>query len=71
MNISVIGVGRLGLCFALLLDRSGYQVTGTDIRTNYVARLNQRRITTTEPAVADMLKQSNIRFITDHIYQLH
>lgn len=65
MNISVIGVGRLGLCFALLLDRSGYQVIGTDIRTNYVARLNQRRITTTEPAVTDILKQSNIRFITD------
>ena len=65
MNISVIGVGRLGISFALLLDRSGYQVIGTDIRTNYVARLNQRRIITTEPAVADMLKQSNITFITD------
>ena len=65
MNIGVIGVGRLGICFALLLDRGGYRVVGSDIRTNYVAALNDRRITTTEPGVADMLERCNIDFTTD------
>jgi len=65
MDIGVIGVGRLGLCFALLLDRGGYRVIGSDIRTNYVSALNQRRIVTNEPDVADMLKTCSIDFTTD------
>jgi len=65
MNIGVIGVGRLGICFALLLDRGGHRVIGSDIRTNYVAALNERRIATTEPGVSDMLKTCGIDFTTD------
>jgi nucleotide sugar dehydrogenase len=65
MNIGVIGVGRLGICFALLLDRGGYRVIGSDIRTNYVAGLNDRRVTTTEPGVSEMLKDCGIEFTTD------
>lgn len=65
MKIGVVGTGRLGICFALLLDRAGHEVVGSDIRTNYVAGLNQRRITTNEPGVADMLVNCNIRFTTD------
>jgi len=66
MKIGVVGVGRLGICFALLLERAGYTVIGSDIRTNYIAGLNQKRITTNEPGVADMLATSkNISFTTD------
>jgi UDPglucose 6-dehydrogenase len=66
MKIGVIGVGRLGICFALLLDCAGYTVKGSDIRTNYVAGLNQKKISTNEPGVADMLAQSkSISFTTD------
>lgn len=65
-NIGVIGIGRLGICFALLLDRAGYTVKGSDIRTNYVSGLNQKKITTNEPDVAEMLDESkNITFTTD------
>jgi nucleotide sugar dehydrogenase len=66
MKIGVIGVGRLGICFALLLEKAGYQVKASDIRTNYVAALNQKKIATNEPGVAEMLAQSqNIMFTTD------
>lgn len=66
MRIGVVGVGRLGICFALLLDRAGYEVIGSDIRTNYVSGLNKKQITTNEPQVADMLRDSkNIKFTTD------
>lgn len=66
MKVGVVGVGRLGICFALLLERAGYPVLVSDIRTNYVAALNQRKIQTNEPMVAEMLAQSqNFRVTTD------
>lgn len=66
MKIGVIGTGRLGICFALLLERAGHEVLGSDIRTNYVAALNRREVVTTEPEVAERLREStNISFTTD------
>jgi nucleotide sugar dehydrogenase len=66
MKIGVVGIGRLGICFALLLERAGYSVLASDIRTNYVALLNQRKIQTNEPGVANMLTQSrNLCATTD------
>jgi len=66
MKIGVIGVGRLGICFALLLDRAGHDVMASDIRTNYVAALNRGEIQTTEPGVADLLSNKKaIQFTTD------
>jgi nucleotide sugar dehydrogenase len=66
MNIGVVGVGRLGICFALLLERAGHRVLGSDIRANYVAALNRKQIVTNEPKVADMLAAStNFTATTD------
>ena len=65
MKIGIIGAGRLGICFALLLDRGGYTVRASDIRSNYIAGLQRREITTNEPGVADMLRDSTIDFTTD------
>lgn len=65
MNIGVIGVGRLGLCFALLLDRAGHTVKASDIRSNYVQQLKMHNIMTHEPQVADLLQCCEIEFTTD------
>lgn len=65
MKIGVIGAGRLGICFALLLDRGGYSVRACDIRSNYIAGLQRREISTNEPGVADMLRECSIDFTTD------
>ena len=65
MNIGVIGAGRLGICFALLLNRGGYTVRACDIRSNYIAGLQRREIQTMEPAVAEMLRDCTIDFTTD------
>lgn len=65
MNIGVIGVGRLGICFALLLDRAGHTVRACDIRSNYIAGLQRREIHTAEPGVQDMLRTCRIEFTTD------
>jgi hypothetical protein len=50
MKIGVIGAGRLGICFALLLEQAGYDVVVSDVRDDYVIGLNNRVIKTNEPA---------------------
>ena len=56
MKIGVIGAGRLGICFALLCERAGYDVLVSDIREDYVNDLNAKKISTNEPEVEDLLR---------------
>ena len=65
-KIGVIGAGRLGICFALLVDQAGYDVVVSDVREDYVKNLNKRLISTNEPLVEDLLKESNIRATTSN-----
>jgi nucleotide sugar dehydrogenase len=67
MKIGVIGAGRLGICFALLLEKTGYSVLVSDIRENYVNGLNERVIKTNEPGVAELLDNAvNFEATTDN-----
>ena len=63
MTIGVIGAGRLGICFALLLEKAGFTVTASDVREDYINSLRDKKIDTHEPEVQDFLSQSkNIAF---------
>ena len=42
MKIGIIGAGRLGLTFALLCEKAGYEVIVSDKREDYVYNLNQK-----------------------------
>ena len=55
MKIGIIGAGRLGLTFALLCEKNGYDVIVSDVREDYVYNLNQRICITNEPMVQSML----------------
>ena len=57
--MSVIGVGRLGLCWALNLERVGYDVLGVDIFPEYVKALNTKTLGSTEPSVTEFLAASS------------
>jgi len=57
-KVTVIGVGRLGLCWALNLERVGYDVLGVDIFPGYVRSLNERTLRSSEPRVTELLKES-------------
>lgn len=58
MNISIIGIGKLGLCFALTLEKFGYNVVGVDINENYVSAINEKKLESSEPGVENLLKSS-------------
>jgi UDPglucose 6-dehydrogenase len=57
-KISVIGIGKLGLCFSLSLESCGYDVLGVDINESYVDALNSKTFNSTEPMVNEMLAVS-------------
>lgn len=71
-HIGVVGIGKLGLCFALNLELCGYKVTGYDIDANYVASLNNKVLESREPAVESMLKGAqNLECTTNWEQLLH
>jgi nucleotide sugar dehydrogenase len=57
-KLSVIGIGKLGLCFSLVLEKSGFDVIGVDINQEYVDLINLKQLNTSEEYVEEYLKNS-------------
>jgi nucleotide sugar dehydrogenase len=55
-KITLIGVGRLGVCTALVFEKAGYSVCGIDLNPEYIRSLNDRTFVINEPEVTDMLR---------------
>ena len=65
-NVSVIGIGKLGLCFGLTLEKAGYNVLGVDINQDYVNTINNKDLKTDEEGVEEALNQAkNFRATTN------
>jgi UDPglucose 6-dehydrogenase len=65
MKITIIGLGKLGLCNALCLEKAGHQVLGIDIFPEYVQSINQKTLISHEPFVNEYLSTSkNFRATT-------
>jgi nucleotide sugar dehydrogenase len=58
MTIGIIGPGRLGICFALLLEKSGHSVVVSDIKKSYVDAINNKIVESNEPHVNELLRSS-------------
>ena len=63
-NITIIGIGNIGLGLALLIEKSGINVLGVDINTNYVEKLNSKTFFSYEPLYNEYLKNSSNLKIT-------
>lgn len=57
-KVTLIGVGRLGICTALCFERAGWDVLGVDVVQSYVDSINQKTLVSTEPRVMEFLKAS-------------
>jgi UDPglucose 6-dehydrogenase len=65
-KISIIGVGKLGLCLSLNLERKGFDVLGCDVSEDYIDQLNNKNFQSNEPQVNSLLSEcKNINFTTD------
>ena len=58
MSIAVLGVGRLGICVALTLEKNGYIVHCSDKNPKIMEAIESRTIETVEPGVKDLLAKS-------------
>jgi UDPglucose 6-dehydrogenase len=64
-QITVIGIGRLGICLALCLEKAGYHVLGVDLSENYIDQINKKILVSPEPLISEYLKNSqNFRATT-------
>jgi UDPglucose 6-dehydrogenase len=68
-NITVIGIGRLGLGLALLFSNHGYNVCGVDIFPDYVKRLNLKNINFSEPGYNTLLAKTSNFIATTSLEQ--
>ncbi len=57
-DIGVIGIGRLGLCFALNLERVGFDVFGVDSNQRYIQSIQSKTLISNEPHVEVFLEES-------------
>lgn len=55
-RIAIIGIGRIGLCLALNLERAGYDVLGIDKDEERVRLINRKELITSEPGVEEALR---------------
>jgi UDPglucose 6-dehydrogenase len=57
-TIGVIGIGKLGICFALSAERKNYRVFGVDVSQSYVDQINNKSLVSNEPSVTEYLQQA-------------
>lgn len=66
-KIGILGVGKLGLAFALIFERHGYDVLASSYKAEYVSDLQNQSLNTTEPEVTKFLTNAkNIEFTVDN-----
>jgi len=58
LNIGILGIGKLGLCFGLNLENKGFTVVGVDVHEGYVNSINSKTLFSFEPQVNALLKAS-------------
>lgn len=67
MNIGIIGVGRLGLAYALAFEEVGFHAFASSYKQEYVEDLQKKITDSLEPGISEMLKNSkNIEFTVDN-----
>eukprot|EP01064_Diplonema_japonicum_P004171 TRINITY_DN1272_c7_g1_i1.p1 TRINITY_DN1272_c7_g1~~TRINITY_DN1272_c7_g1_i1.p1 ORF type:complete len:435 (+),score=152.12 TRINITY_DN1272_c7_g1_i1:49-1305(+) len=57
-KLSIVGVGRLGLCTALVFEKAGWDVLAVDVVQSYVDSLNNKTLNSTEPMVKEYLQDA-------------
>ena len=62
MTLSVVGLGKLGLCTAVCLARAGYRVLGVDNNSDYVEKLQDSGPQFFETGLDDLFESVKERF---------
>lgn len=69
MDVSVVGLGKLGATLAGVLASKRHTITGVDINEYFVARINAGESPIAEPGLAELLRSSRERLSATMDYQ--
>lgn len=69
-TIGVIGVGRLGLCLALILEKAGYRVCCYDVNKGMLKQIEEKTLQSPEVGVNEMLRASSNLVICSSLPEL-
>ncbi len=58
LDLSVIGLGKLGVCTAVCFAHKGYKVTGVDVNKDFINSINDGRAPIAEPRLQDLMSAS-------------
>lgn len=58
LDLSVIGLGKLGVCTAVCFAHKGYKVTGVDVNEDFIDGVNNGRAPVAEPRLQDLMSAS-------------
>ena len=61
-NLGIVGVGKLGICYAIVLAKAGYKVYIYDINTSILDNIKNDTYNYNEPGLNDLISKfkSNI-----------
>jgi len=68
-TISVVGIGKLGLCTAACFAAKGYKVIGVDLNQNTIQAINEGMSPIYEPGLDDLIKSSQGRLSATSDYE--
>lgn len=66
-NISIVGIGKLGLCMALLCEKRGLNVYGVDKDRNYLEKIKFKTLKSAEPQVEEYLQDARLLEVSTSI----
>jgi UDPglucose 6-dehydrogenase len=61
MNISVIGLGKLGMPMAAVLAHKGHTIVGVDVNPHFVGAVNSGKAPVNEPGLQEMIDRNRER----------
>lgn len=68
-TISVIGMGKLGLCMAACLAHKGYNVIGVDVNQSIIQAINNGRAPLYEPGLSELMAGLQGNFVATNDYK--
>jgi len=69
-KISVVGLGKLGLCLATIFADKGYQIKGIDINKFIVDSINQGKSPLFEPGLQELITKNKERLCATNSYDV-
>jgi len=64
-KIGIIGIGKIGLCLCLNLEKAGFNLIAYDKNTKNIKNIKQKKYFTDDKEINNLLKKTKIKFVNE------